>query len=134
MTIKIQNASEIKNVQGMPRSKKAKPVICLDTGEVFASATDAANANNVTTDAISKNCLGRSKRSNGKKFCYVEDVTEHLEELTSNMQAMYDESIVRKEITPAPTSLVKPKPKAKKKSFGRKIIDMFAKRNIRTAI
>lgn len=144
MTVKIQNASEIKNAQGMPRNRNAKPVICLDTGEVFTSATDAAEANGVSIYSVSMNCLGKTKRSNGKQFCYIKDVAEHLNEFVDNMQTMsekakkYDELVARKDKikTPEPTQTYteKPKAKIKPKSFGRKIIDMFAKRNIRTAM
>ena len=101
MTITVQNASEIKNAQSMPRNKNAKPVICLDTGEVFASATDAAEANGVTIYSISVNCLGKSMHSNGKRFCYIKDVNEHLDELTNVLQNLsdkankYDELIVQ---------------------------------------
>lgn len=101
MTITVQNASEIKNAQGMPRNANAKPVICLDTGEVFASATDAAKANGVTIYSISVNCLDKSMHSNGKRFCYIKDVNEHLDELTNVLQNLsdkankYDELVVQ---------------------------------------
>lgn len=153
MTITVQNASEIKNAQGVHRNKNAKPVVCLDTGEVYSSATDAAEANGVSIYSVSMNCLGKTKRSNGKRFCYIKDVAEHLDELTTNMQTMseemqtmsekakrYDELIARKDNekhkaeTPTSTYVAQSKPKANHKSFGHKIIDIFTKRNIRAAI
>lgn len=115
MTITVQNASEIKNAQGEVRNKNAKPVICLDTGEVFASATDAAEANGVTIYSISVNCLGKSMRSNGKRFCYIKDVNEHLDELTtvlqnlSNKASKYDELIVQlKDAEPTTKAIEEP--------------------------
>ena len=92
MKITVQNASEIKNAQGEDRNKNAKPVICLDTGEVFSSATDAAKANGVTIYSISVNCLGKTMRSNGKRFCYIKDVNEHLDELTTVLQNLSDKA------------------------------------------
>lgn len=52
MTVKIQNSSEIK-AEGIHRNANAKPVICLDTGEVFASVTDAAIAANANPSTMS---------------------------------------------------------------------------------
>lgn len=140
MTVKIQNASEITNVQGMPRNRNAKPVICLDTGEVFASARDAAESAGAHPSTMSWALTERQNTCKGKRYCYLSKVTEHLDELTTNIQTMsekakkYDELVARKDDeikTPEPTPT--PKAKAKPKSFGRKIIDMFAKRNIRVA-
>ena len=111
MTITVQNASEIKNAQGLSRNKNAKPVICLDTGEVFASATDAAEANGVTIYAISTNCLGKTMHSNGKRFCYIKDVNEHLDELTTVLQNLsakankYD-ALMEKETEPVKANAI----------------------------
>lgn len=144
MNITVHNKSEI-TAQGVPRNRNAKPVICLTTGEVYTSATDAAEANGVSIYSVSMNCLGKTKRSKGKRYCYLSKVTEHLDELTESIQMMaekakkYDELVARKE-TKSQTEMPKPEPtqtytkaKPKPKSFGRKIIDMFAKRNVRTA-
>lgn len=145
MTVKIQNASEITNVQGMPRNRNAKPVICLDTGEVFASVRDAAESAGAHQSTMSWALTERQNTCKGKRYCYLSKITEHLDELTTNIQAMsekakkYDELVARKE-TKSQTEIPKPEPtqtytkaKPKPKSFGRKIIDMFAKRNVRTA-
>ena len=102
MTVKIQNASEIKNAKGEVRNKNAKPVICLDTGEVFTSATDAAEANGVTIYSISMNCLGKTMRSNGKRFCYIQNVNEHLDELTTVLQNLSDKANKYNEIVTQP--------------------------------
>ena len=113
MTVKIQNASEIKNAKGEVRNKNAKPVICLDTGEVFASATDAAEANGVTIYSISTNCLGKTMSSNGKRFCYIKDVNEHLDELTTVLRSLsdkankYDELVVQLKNTEPVTKAIK---------------------------
>ena len=126
MTITVQNASEIKNVQGMPRNKNAKPVICMDTGEVYASATDAAEAAGVHLSTMVWNLTERQKTCKGKRYCYLVKISEHLDEFTANMQVLsekakkYDELIARKDNekpkteTPTPTYVAQPKPKANK--------------------
>lgn len=111
-TITIQNTAEIE-AEGIHRNANAKPVICLDTGEVFASATDAAEANGVTIYSISTNCLGKTMSSNGKKFCYVKDVNEHLDELTTVLRSLsdkankYDELVVQLKNTGPVTKAIK---------------------------
>lgn len=144
MTITVQNASEIK-VQGVHRNRNAKPVICLDTGEVFTSATDAAEAAGAHLSTMVWNLTERQKTCKGKRYCYLSKINEHLDEFTDNMQMLsekakkYDELIARKDDekpkteTPIPTYVAPSKPKANK-SLGHRIIDMFTKRNIRTAI
>lgn len=87
-TIIINNASEITNAKGKLNSRKCKPVICIDTGEVFTSATDAAESNGTTVYNISTVCLGKTKKAKGKRFCYLADVDEHLEEITTRIQKM----------------------------------------------
>lgn len=142
MNITVHNKSEI-TAQGVPRNRNAKPVICLDTGEVFTSARDAAESAGAHPSTICWALTERQNTCKGKRYCYLSKVTEHLDELTTNIQAMsekakkYDELIARKDDA---TEMPKPEPtqtytkaKPKPKSFGKKIIDMFAKRNIRTA-
>lgn len=81
MTINIQNASTV-NVTGHRTSKNSKPVYCITTGEIFASCADAAEANGVSVSAISLVVIGKTKTCNGKRFCYVSKMMEHLQEIT----------------------------------------------------
>lgn len=83
MTINIQNASNV-NVTGHRTSKNCKAVYCITTGEIYASLADAAEANGVSVSAISLVVLGKTKTCNGKRFCYVSKMMEHLEEITEN--------------------------------------------------
>lgn len=76
-------SSAIMSATGIHTNGNAKPVICIDTGEVYVSALDAAKANGVTVHAISKHCLGKSKKCGGKRFCYVKNIGEHLDDLAS---------------------------------------------------
>ena len=85
--IPIKQAATI-NAKGKLNSRKCKPVICIDTGEVYTSATDAAQDNGTTIYGISTVCLGKAKTANGKRFCYVQDFPEHLSDITSRISAM----------------------------------------------
>lgn len=85
--ITIKQAATI-NAKGKLNSRKCKPVICIDTGEVYTSATDAAQDNGTTIYGISTVCLGKAKTANGKRFCYVQDFPEHLSDITSRISAM----------------------------------------------
>ena len=80
MTINIQKCSNV-TVNGHHSHKNCKAVYCIDTGEMYASAIDAAEANGVSQASMSWTLNGRSKTSNGKRFCYVSKMMEHLEEI-----------------------------------------------------
>lgn len=81
MTINIQKASNV-TVVGHHNHKNCKPVYCIDTGEIFASTIDAAEANNVGHPTMSSVLNGKTKTCNGKRFCFVCKIMEHLEEIT----------------------------------------------------
>lgn len=86
-TTKITLTSETTiNANGIQRTKNAKPVFCIDTGEVFASATDAAEAYGVSVYAISTCCLGKARTSCSKRWCYIKDMEKHLEEISISVQ------------------------------------------------
>ena len=86
MTITVQSASEIKNVRGESRNTNAKPVFCIDTGEVFASVTDAAIAANANPSTMSWCLTERQKTCKGKRYCYLSKVIEHLDEISECMR------------------------------------------------
>lgn len=83
--INIQHESEIK-ANGNLNNKKCKPVICIDTGEVFTSATDAAENAGVHMSAISACCLGKIRTANGKHYCYLSKVTENLDSIVTRLR------------------------------------------------
>ena len=84
--ITIQNGSEMQAI-GQKRSKNAVPVLCITTGEIFTSVTDAAKHLGVNTGDISHMLNGRQKTCKGMQFCRVSEVTEHLNEITAHMKA-----------------------------------------------
>lgn len=83
MTFNIQNASII-NVEGHRTHKNCKAVYCITTGEVYASVSDAAEANGVTPTALGWALSGRSKSCKGKRFCFINQIVEHLDEIAEN--------------------------------------------------
>ena len=59
-TLNIHNETNIE-AKGTHTNKNAKPVICIDTGEIFVSLTDAAERYGTTVDNISNAVRGRTK-------------------------------------------------------------------------
>ena len=98
MEITIHNESKAK-VEGLRRNANAKPVFCIDTGEVYSSVTDAAEAIGVHTSTLVWALTGRQKTCKGKRYCYVSHITEHLDEIANKMRERetkvqaYDEMI-----------------------------------------
>lgn len=86
MTINIQNASAVKNVKGIHATYNNKPVMCITTGEVFASVTDAAHS--VGSSVGTMSCaLHHNRPLKGKKWCYLARVTEYIDELATNIRS-----------------------------------------------
>lgn len=90
MTITINNKSEI-NAKGNLSNGKCKPILCINDGEVYTSGVDAAKAYNIYPAEVSKICCGKKKSINGKRFCFVDKTTEHLDEITSYIREMNSE-------------------------------------------
>ena len=92
MTKVIINEKSTLDAEGTLHTKACKPVVCITTGKVYTSATDAAKANNTTIHSISCNCLGKTKTAAGKQFCYLKDVNQHLGHLVALIEkaAAYD--------------------------------------------
>lgn len=67
-------------------NRNCKPVLCITTGEVFPSLTDAAATNNVTVSAMSLATSKKNKICKGKRFCLVSELNMH--ELTELAEAM----------------------------------------------
>lgn len=79
-----------------------KPVFCITTGEIYASATDASEKLGVSLTVVAHAASGRIKTCKGKRYCYVNHIMQHLEEIAENTRvreekvAAYDK-IVGKE-------------------------------------
>lgn len=88
MTIKINKTANI-NAIGHHTNGNCKPTVRLAPFAIYASATDAAERNNVTAGAISLVCNKKSKYCKGKRYCYLEDLMEHLDEINDELNAQY---------------------------------------------
>ena len=83
--INIQNEANI-NGNGIHTSKNCKSVICIDTGEVFTSAIDAAESIGVHFSAISAVCRGKIRTLKGKRYCYLSQAPENLDSIVTRLR------------------------------------------------
>lgn len=93
-TINIQNESNI-HAEGKLSSKKCKPVICIETGEVFSSVTDAAEKFSGSAQNLSTHLTGKRRSFSGKHFCYLYRTMESLDTIMERLQktaAMEDDA------------------------------------------
>ena len=88
MTIQINSPVNLDNVIGTRTHKLCKRVVCLDTGEVFASVSDAAESAGVSQSFMSAHCLGRTRTCKGKHYAYVSHTSENFEALTARLRSM----------------------------------------------
>lgn len=83
--INIHNEANIK-AEGKLNSKHCKPVICLETGEVFTSVTDAAEKMGMSCNNLSSHLTGKRRSFAGKHFCYLSNATESLDAIVSRLR------------------------------------------------
>lgn len=81
------------SAEGKRNNRNCKPVFCKTTGQVWTSAVDAGDEEGVSESTISLCCTGKQKGTNGKTFCYVEDMPEHYEDIARIIQMMYPDWI-----------------------------------------
>jgi chromosome segregation ATPase len=84
-TINIHNNTNI-NAEGKLNSKHCKPVICLETGEVFSSVTDAADAVGRNAQNLSYHLTGKLKSFAGRHYCYLSKATESLDAIVTRLR------------------------------------------------
>lgn len=84
-TINIQNEANIK-AEGKFNSKHCKPVICIETGEVFTSVNDAASAAGCYAPDMSAHLSGRKRAIKGKHYCFLSRVNESLDAIVTRLR------------------------------------------------
>lgn len=66
----LRKKAELKQKQ--KKNLRKRPIICLDTGEIFESAIEAAKHFNILPSTICSVCRGKVIRSGGMKFEYLD--------------------------------------------------------------
>ena len=89
MTELVINRQAIFKATGTHTKRNHKPVINLDTGAKYASATDAAEALGCGVDNVSSCCTGRTRTCKGYQLAYVAHASQNVDILTDRIAAMY---------------------------------------------
>lgn len=83
--INIHNEANIK-AEGKFNSRHCKPVICIETGEVFTSVTDAAEKAGCVPNNMSTHLTGKLRHIKGKHYCYLSRVNESLDAIVTRLR------------------------------------------------
>ena len=96
--ITIQRKAIIRG-KGKSYNANTNAVLCITTGDVFTSCTDAAMNANATVGHMSHACNHNGSTVKGKSYCYVKDINEHLDEVAESIRKanMYDEFMTKDE-------------------------------------
>lgn len=95
--VKLHNEATI-SARGKKRNTNAKPVFCIDTGMVYASSLDVAEQIGVSPSTVSWVLTGRQRTCKGKRYCFVSQITEHLDEIASTAQVREFEAVEYRKI------------------------------------
>ena len=68
--ITVHNPTTV-TASGARRTGNCHPVICIDTGAIYSSSYDAAEAIGATQSMLSHVLTGRCERTKGLRFCKV---------------------------------------------------------------
>lgn len=91
-TITMTKESKVEAI-GQHRNANRKEVVCLDTGTVYTSVTDAAEAIGVTPGAVSIALNTKHAKCHGKRYVFAKDIVEHLGDISASM-ASKDKEII----------------------------------------
>ena len=84
--ITLQVSKDAKAVAIGEDRKNAKPVLCIDTGLIYASLTDAAEDVGVTVTALSSCLRGKTNSCKGMSWCFVKESANHIEDITGRIR------------------------------------------------
>ena len=89
----IINTTEVTLDTKPVRSKNAKSVYCITTGNVYASTIDAGIGEHCTQSGVSSVCRGKNKTCNGKQFCFVKDMPAHVLDISNATNSSYKDAV-----------------------------------------
>lgn len=71
----VTGAENVKHAYsiGLNKGRTKKPILCVETGEIFCSVTDAGNSKCISAGNISKACRGDLKTTGGYTWRYVNE-------------------------------------------------------------
>ena len=84
--ITLQVSKDAKAVAIGEDRKNAKPVLCIDTGLIYASLTDAAEDVGVTVTALSSCLRGKTNSCKGMSWCFVKESANHIDDITGRIR------------------------------------------------
>ena len=94
--ITLQVSKDAKAIAIGEDRKNAKPVLCIDTGLIYASLTDAAEDVGVTVTALSSCLRGKTNSCKGMSWCF-EDITGRIRRANAEVEDAKDEKDALKE-------------------------------------
>lgn len=83
--------------EGRRTNGNCNAVLCIDTGEIFSSGTDAAEKFGTTPANMSRACRNKGSRTAGHRFCYIKDIDEYVDSISNaiNKANAYDILVAR---------------------------------------
>lgn len=101
-TIARQSAITI-NAKGKYTNRNCKPVLCIETGEIYASCKEAADAVGVTSSNISWAITGRMNTCKGMHFVLVDNIKEQIDRVTGVIRTKNAECKAKDEVIASKT-------------------------------
>lgn len=85
--ITLQVSKDAKAIAIGKDRQNAKPVLCIDTGIIYASMTDAANDIGVSMATLSSCLRGKTNTCKGMSWCFVKESANNIEAITGRIRA-----------------------------------------------
>ena len=89
-TLKIQNAAYVNEAQGKRRNRNAKPVMCVETGDIYASVTDAAETVGCTIQTISVVIDKPNRTAKGMHFIFLNHLNDNIGRIGTRINVVND--------------------------------------------
>lgn len=89
-TLKIQNVAYVNEAQGKRRNRNAKPVMCVETGNIYASVTDAAEMMGCTVQTMSIVIDKPNRTAKGMHFIFLNHLNENIGRIGTRINVVND--------------------------------------------